>query len=837
MKSRALIRRALAGLLSLAAVLTLSVWPAPTSVRADETDFDTSNTAFTEPQWDTGMMYFWHEGLPRKDTVFDANGNVVKYPLLVTWDDKYYFCYDSSFNSQTTTTFNSKPSNSSWNFGVYTEDMYDRIFSILEYVKYTSYSMSDDALLAKAGFDVNTLFTLGEAVSMQTPLVPEIVMTDPANDRYALAAPESVCGKERWFVASLRTNEWVPTSWGTDDLQRGEAWPILKGEKWAAYEFLDPDYVYQRWRTIYDVKEHVSYLYQEVADNHYWTIKKDTSGRYHFWTTGESDVDFGRISGSDTNRNIERIRGWFYASDLARAYLAPSGSKLVLHSQDPAVKDWEKRVNNLSTTGNGFRVFYADPNVVSFYKNSFTVEDGQVVSLEGPLVIDPKCTVTVKPGGVLSCSGWIINDGQILVEPGGMLIVQERQTATGDKQYGAITSLETMSGDGAGRIACDGIMIVNEDCKVVGCGCYGLQFGEGAQVVNYGQIIAENLDVYTDHTIENRGDSSAVFAGWGVTNSGYSLTRTRIAGTEFLGKGNREKVAVVKIPTDAIYGPGASRVYYTSASLVSRDTGIANRTGYVSGFQAKIRTQLWEQPELPPNIPIYLDDRYGVSFIEIVDADLTTKIFHYYADLNRYVLVSEGGTGQTFYDYSAPAKTEEYIQRHLPDGYRLADGRVVGQAEPPENIRYDPHANVWFFTAGDGHVYYWEEALNAYISVDKANQYHVLTEDAAPPIKYASGYTPGDFFEDVPAGMLRYQEGMEQSTGEFVEYEYDPNAKPKVQKDEDGRYYVIYDGRYGVQPYYWFSSSPTGFYFGGQPVNYLDYIDLSEVDLNGYKLP
>lgn len=833
MKSRTILRRALAGLLSLAAVLALSVWPAPTSVLADETEFDTSNTAFTEPQWDTGMMYFWHEGLPQTDAAFDENGNVLKYPLLITWDDQYYFCFDENFQNLTLQSKDKCKDNYGW-YWLGTDC--DRLIPYFTYYQYYSYPMTAYALLSKSGFDAETLLTLGEAVSMQTPKVPYIVTTDPSNDRYALAAPEEVSGKNTWLVGSLFSKLWVEESFGHDDHHEGEAWPFLYIEKWAPEEFLNPQYVYSGWKSIYDVNKHKDYQYIENAENHYWTIRKDPSGRYHFWTTGESATRFARISGVSTSDTTSRIRRWFHASDLARVFLTTNGSSLRVQSQTPLYKNWLDRVQTVDNTGNGFRVFYADPNIVSFYKNSFTVEDGQVVSLEGPLVIDPKCTVTVKQGGVLSCSGWIINDGQILVEPGGMLIVQERQTDTGDKQYGAITSLETAVGDGAGRIACDGIMIVNPDCKVVGSGCYGLQFGEGAQVVNYGQIMAENLDVYTDHTIENRGDSSAVFAGWSVVNSGYALTRSRIAGDSYLGKGTRENLASVKMPKDAVYGPGADRVYVNGGSSIVRDVGIANRKGFVSGFVATVRTQLWEPPELPPNIPIYMDSRYDTAFIMVRGSDDVTRIYHYDSTVGRYVLISEDGSGQTFFDYTAPSKVEEYLDGQLPDGYRLSDGRVVGEPEPPENLRYDHTAAVWWFTAQDGHAYYWEDALEAYISVDNARKYHVLTEEAVRPIQYSTLAIPSTLYEDLPAGTILYEEGMEQSTGEFFEYDYDPSGKPKVQKDEDGNYYVIWDGRYGIQRYGW-SSSNKLFIYGGSAYGWLDSIDPSQVDLNGYKLP
>ncbi len=145
-------------------------------------------------------------------------------------------------------------------------------------------------------------------------------------------------------------------------------------------------------------------------------------------------------------------------------------------------------------------------------------------------------------------------------------------------------------------------------------------------------------------------------------------------------------------------------------------------------------------------------------------------------------------------------------------------------------------AAVWWFTAQDGHAYYWEDLLEAYISVDNARKYHILTEEAFRPIPYNTLAIPSTLYEDLPAGTILYEEGMEQSTGESFEYDYDPNGTPKVQKDEDGSYYVIWDGRYGVQRYGW-SSSNKLFIYGGSAYGWLDSIDPSQVDLNGYKLP
>ena len=48
-------------------------------------EFGFDDTAFTEPEYDTSLMYFWHKGLP--SVTKDKQGNYIKYPILITWKD------------------------------------------------------------------------------------------------------------------------------------------------------------------------------------------------------------------------------------------------------------------------------------------------------------------------------------------------------------------------------------------------------------------------------------------------------------------------------------------------------------------------------------------------------------------------------------------------------------------------------------------------------------------------------------------------------------------------------------------------------------------------------
>ena len=899
MKLKRVLRRAAA------LVLTASALAGPLAVPASrtsaDTEFDVDGSAFTEPAYDTAMMYFWHEGLPT--VTKDKQGNYIHYPMLLIWKDQYFLCADENLRNELDETHSrQKKKNDKYvwcdgyeGYGYVASDSYshtkfDRVWGSADYYMRYLYDTKESSLLSKVGVDLESLRTLGEAVSMQTEAkLPYLVATSPETDQYAIGLDERVFGKNIWLVGECRSWQWVDTDpwwFNSDEMQEGVVQWGLNYDYWKEQQFCDKNYTYKENRSIYDVNSHKSYEYTEGKDQHYWTIKRDDNGKYHLWTMGENVIaSWARISGTQgKDKNRQRTRDWYHANDVGRMSIYYKGSHIGVSAETVHYKDWKDRNCTVSNT-DGYTVYYADPNIVSFHKQSFEVVSGQVINLDGPRVIDNQCTITVHDGGVLACNGWVINNGQILVEPGGMLILTDRETATGDYQYGAITSLGADPNSGSGRIACDGIIIVNKDCKLTCAGVYGLELGEGAQVVNYGQIITEQLTVYSDHTIENRGDTSSVFAGWGVTDSGYALTRSKITGGTYNAKGTLQDVSVVSVAKNAVYGDGALRFYLNGASSVYY-TENANRKGYVSGFVAKIEGTSYadDSPELPATIPIYSDDRYGVAYITV---DLVT--YQYDGAVGRWVNIENGGS-ETFYDYRMPSSVEEYIPGELPDGYVLADGHIVGQ-EVSEDLYYDHHAAVFWFLK-DMVEYYYEKQLDAYIHVEDDGTYFRYGEEVAPPPEYTSStYIPDSMYNELPMTFRYYESGMEEiqvtdvrpkvhkdETGYYIfvrgirlnwnaedqlfypeegsipeESLYDgegnrrgfseemvnlngfnpadPNAKPKVQKDEYG-YYVLYDGNY----YYWDQQFQQ--FFNGTFDKYLGKpLEKSDVDLNGYTLP
>ena len=104
MKLRLLIRRATALLLTAAALLGLGWRPAlaPAAEAADVT-IDTSKFIDPNDSKTTGYIYYWRSGAPTVDWTLqklEEDGlepNFKNYPVLLTWDNKYYLYIDQNF--------------------------------------------------------------------------------------------------------------------------------------------------------------------------------------------------------------------------------------------------------------------------------------------------------------------------------------------------------------------------------------------------------------------------------------------------------------------------------------------------------------------------------------------------------------------------------------------------------------------------------------------------------------------------------------------------------------------------------------------------------------------
>ena len=315
-----------------------------------------------------------------------------------------------------------------------------------------------------------------------------------------------------------------------------------------------------------------------MTANGQFTIRTDgiwNNNKIAYNYSGETEFSQDRVNLLNSGTGYYATEGWLWHRSSGHRYENWLGYYGTRNKQ-------QSHTGRAGKSQNAFTVYVGEPQVCSYIKNSFTVQAGQTVTIDGPVVLREGNTITVEDGGVLSISGWVTNNGVIDVKPGGKMIVQHRESTTGDYQEGLLAS-SAKAGTKYGAINCDGTLIVMSDATVIGGGLNGLRFGETAQVVNYGTLAAENFTVYRDNTIENRGGASRVFCGWGIKGNGYGLTRTKNdGGSSFIDMGRVESASAVQLAANAVYGPRANAVYINDAGGVTVTQGMANRSGRVT---------------------------------------------------------------------------------------------------------------------------------------------------------------------------------------------------------------------------------------------------------------
>ena len=749
-----------------------AVWSLAGSPPVTAKDFNIDGTGFSDPEVTSGIMYFWKKGLPPTGKSFDSAGNILSYPILITWDDTYYWCTDLTFRNKWSENGNSTAQMAGVGRAIdwYTAAFRDYNFPCAFTHFNRQYPMSSEALLSKLDF-WSELKSTGNAVSMTRAEVPYAVSVNASKlsgdtisgiwsnpPFYCLYIPEESYGYDTvadyWWIVGRHyyysvNNENKFDSNGYDtslDWYLGSVGSTTLEN--ARNEFLNPNWSRRDVSVFYEEAYSLGKDRWEMA-NRSWMFG-GTADSCYIRTYGifQADAVSWENSG-EKDRNQNWIKNISYHTRYIDLYhkgntLWSVHSKTALNGSDGALYDGSKDKFQNGSTAN-FKIYYAEPNIVSFYQTSFTVEEGQVVNLDGPAVIGTECQINVKDGGVLVCSGWVVNNGCIKVEPGGTLIIQERETATGDSQYGAVSSVGLSAGSECGCILCDGLMIVNPNCKAVGAGIYGLQFGQGATVVNYGNLISENFTVRSEYTIENRGASSSVFMGWGVTDTGYALSRTKISGTDYSAKGVREKTAAVTLAPNAVYGDGANRCYRNTARSVKFQE--KKQTGYVGMITWKgIEEIMYSRPKYRPDA-VYLDERYHMYWFTDKQTGI---IYSVYQDLAGSVLwsVAIGDSIEVFEMAVDLAAVAAAVPAALPDGYqfvlygnRITVGETPAMEEPADiyedwDMYYDQNAGVFFFYDYFGDCYYWEKQLERwlYVFVEYRSVYIMeYTGRMAPP--------------------------------------------------------------------------------------------------------
>ena len=498
----------------------------------------------------------------------------------------------------------------------------------------TTHSVYQEYLSLKnsAGDFIDELLKNGFAATMSIPDLPYLVcaepapktrvnsglpsgmstaLTEPSQSRWAIWLPangDTLTKENNWLVATQHYDTELVT-WRDYTHAQGtsvradflydfylDIWSGNNNQGYDPKNFIDPGMRYQaktfqgsaddamdicmQKRTwVFDQvgDENKYYIYASCGLNMYVDpemVPSDT-GSTPFTKTGVYALtNLGR-----ENTNILKLHGYgglayFDEYNTAqRITLLHDNNALVALGSDSYF--WAHQDVNKSF----FRIFWAEPITLNFYRKSFSIVDGQVINIDGPACIAENTVYRVKSGGVLALTDWIINNGVIIVEEGGTLLIQDNTDAYGHKRYGLLSS-QVGSGDAGGRIACDGTIIIMPGCKIFGGGTYGIQLGYGASVVNYGVLASENFTCSSSYTIENRGDNSHVFAGSGVIGSGFSLTNFQITSNTYPCKGNVETNYKVEMAVNAVYGPCKANFYRSSKVAESDVSQTPNQETY-----------------------------------------------------------------------------------------------------------------------------------------------------------------------------------------------------------------------------------------------------------------
>ena len=865
-KLRRTLRRLLAAALCLAAAAGLGVFlMAP---EAEAVDMTIDGSGFTDPTLTTGYMYYWHEGPPPNEgdyrKLLEQNKLPGKYPILLTWDGKYFLNTGAAFSQRFTERYN-KPDLINQYLGPwgsngivaanYSDTAIKGYIELYDNRNQDTYrfNMDKSGLLANLPF-FEDLKANGSAVCMDVgmPTLPYLV---PANigrsygitSEYLFGTPRVADGgaldfEDNWLVSqtylwssALDTRE---KDWGLGALHMDEKTLFSAKRVYAdgtlTYENpITMDYLWDELKRLNPALAAAADDRSSYFSQHYYfgpNLRNKFALENCFWYVEQRNGENIYAFRCGMQMDAYMIMQTGYISDRYDELLGES-QRSFRHDKSRLILGDENISQQVNAKYN-FQIYYAEPVITSYMQTSFTVQKGQVVNLDGPIVIGPGCAVTVEDGGVLTCTGWVINNGQILVKPGGTMLVQSK---TGSAPYGVVNSFGADTESASGRIACDGTMIVMRDCKVVGGGLYGLQFGEGAQVVNYGQLISENLDVYAANTIENRGDTSAVFAGWGLTESGYDLTLNRITGSgadAWDGMGNVQKAAAVKLPGSSVWGARSS------GGTVNYER-TAPRRGRVTDVVARIETSAdYSVADLPDTVPIYYDATYNVYYVYVGGV-----VYHYDANVGRWVNIGADGSHR-IYNYSIRPTEDGYdYGGRLPDGYILSDGRVAypgGETPSYEDyvdapLHYDTHARFWWTTAGDGRAYFYEPTtVKDFIFVENG-VYYRCPQRLRPPEIFDVDYISTEYWEDMPSGLnpSAYRSDMEESalpppSMDPLKVQYDSSTYPY--------YYIYYELDEGLDKLWW-NAGAGAFMQVGTYGFYGVKVEPGRVDLNGYTLP
>ena len=593
-------RRPLRRILAAAVLLIIIIGAFPvTNLPALAADYSIDGTGFADIKDNVEEMtvYIWHKGKP------PATVDGTLYPTLITWDGQYYIKGGQSgktnFDKYYDTWYRAEEKGDGEKY--YVDD-----FLALEYQQWRNYGKSS---VSELPLNFRSLWLYDTAISFTLPEVPYLVATkntttpsysNERDSRYAIIlSDEGMASKTAddgsmkdqkvysFLRAYLQYYAWIKEAWFMgyyDDWVYQDADFLLEAksgfslEEWTAdkqltyrYRFASHEKPGDSDRNWYNRTSSCS-----LAERT-WRIRLENVGKYSISTVGQTVDYVTRRSSAWQLANNEyfedAIKSWkgnmslYHGKDtnLFSYGWTGKGTGDVKNMYIGSPRVWDDTVTKkymvTDTSYDTFDLYYATPMPMSILKGDFTVKNGQTTNLNGPIVIDTNVTITVEDGGVLSCTGWVVNNGRIKVKPGGTLIINEDEAGTD----GVICTNNSTPNMYAGVVACDGTIIVMPNCELCCGGKLGLALGCKAQVVNYGSVIADNFVANGDYLIENRSAASGVYIGYDVIDGGFTLTATnpKVSGktVEYPGKGTIQPSSTsIRMP-NTVYGKYAGNLY------------------------------------------------------------------------------------------------------------------------------------------------------------------------------------------------------------------------------------------------------------------------------------
>ena len=303
----------------------------------------------------------------------------------------------------------------------------------------------------------------------------------------------------------------------------------------------------------------VRHTYGGFANMATYDRKKEKDQRIDGWVIDNHFIyaNSANHRGEFANPIGPNICFWHWDNDSGAAnealYFSPSGRRF-----------YAPNVPTLVTTPDRYYSFLGKEYKIGQLGADFTVEADQNQTLGKPLYYIPEGrTITVARDGVLIVDGMLLNDGKIVVEDGGLLIVKD----------GAGVLPFTKFNGNCGAVTSYGTVIVENNALLCGGGMNGLKL-LGGVVVNFGVLAGECLTVSRNFAIDNR-DTGWVIAGHSPTSATRNkLIQAAIADREldfsdpesYFGKvGNFD--SYYSMPANGVYGNTANVLKYVEPAV------------------------------------------------------------------------------------------------------------------------------------------------------------------------------------------------------------------------------------------------------------------------------